>query len=228
MWCLNGRLDPQLATAISQQLDAALRARFAQKTPDLCPSDPRAKTAWLRAHALGDIFAAALGGGGGGGGRSGAQAEVTLVVTSPEGRVDTGLGHSASADLVSDLIRRGVARLYTVITHDGHIIDAVGPLNLGRTTRVANRAQRRALHAPYTTCAIPGCTVDYRRCRLHHVQWWRHGGPTNLDNLVPVCDHHHGAIHVEGWKVALGPRRELTVTRPDGTTMSTGPPGRGP
>ena len=42
-------------------------------------------------------------------------------------------------------------------------------LHLGRTTRLANRAQRRALRALYSSCAIPGCTGAYDRCKLHHV-----------------------------------------------------------
>jgi len=60
------------------------------------------------------------------------------------------------------------------------------------------------------------------------VHWWRFGGPTDLGNLLPVCDGHHNAIHQEGWEVTLGPHRELTVVRPDGRVMRTGPPGRGP
>jgi len=234
MWCLNGRLDPELAATIAQQLDSALRSRFSQATPDLCPTDPRAKASWLRAHALADVFAAALGGGdpstggGRGGGGGTGSAEVTVVITSPEGRIDTGLDGAMCADAVIDLIRRGVARLFTVVTEDGHVIEAPGRLNLGRTTRVANAAQRRALHALYPTCAMPGCSVDYRRCRHHHVHWWRFGGPTDLGNLLPVCDGHHNAIHQEGWEVTLGPHRELTVVRPDGRVMRTGPPGRGP
>ena len=74
--------------------------------------------------------------------------------------------------------------------------------------------------------AIPGCTVPYDRSKLHHVIWWRHGGRTDLDNLVPVCSHHHSKIHDGGWEIALGPNRELTVRFPDGTVHNTGPPKR--
>ena len=48
----------------------------------------------------------------------------------------------------------------------------------------ANRAQRRALRALYRCWSIPGCTVSYERCKLHHVIWWRNSGHTNLDNLT--------------------------------------------
>ena len=46
------------------------------------------------------------------------------------------------------------------------------------------------------TFAIPGCNVHYDRCKLHHVIWWRHGGRTDLDNLLALCErHHHHKIH---------------------------------
>jgi hypothetical protein len=146
----------------------------------------------------------------------------------PPGVIDAGAEMAVTPAFVTDLVRRGVATLCTVITSDGQVVAAPGTLDLGRISRLANRAQRRALHALYPTCAVPGCRVDYRLCRLHHVRWWRHGGRTDLDNLVPLCGVHHRAVHDEGWTLQLGPRRQLTLTRPDGEVLKTGPPGRGP
>ncbi|MEM9746442.1 MAG: HNH endonuclease signature motif containing protein, partial [Actinomycetota bacterium] len=87
-------------------------------------------------------------------------------------------------------------------------------------------AQRRALRGLYSTCAIPGCGVHSDRCKLHHIIWWRHGGHTDLDNLLPVCARHHTKIHDHGWIVELGPHRQLTLRLPDGTIHNTGPPSR--
>ena len=114
-----------------------------------------------------------------------------------------------------------------VIVRNGVIIHAPGTLNLGRTTRLANRAQRRALRALYPTCAIPGCDTRYELCKLHHVIWWEHGGRTDLDNLLPLCVRHHHAVHDTGWQLKLTPDRQLTITYPDTTTHTTGPPRRG-
>jgi predicted restriction endonuclease len=61
---------------------------------------------------------------------------------------------------------------------------------------------------------------------VHHVKWWRHGGRTDLENLLAVCVRHHTAIHHEGWQVELATDRTLTVTLPDRTVMTTGPPAR--
>jgi predicted restriction endonuclease len=82
------------------------------------------------------------------------------------------------------------------------------------------------LRALYATCAIPGCSVRYDRCKLHHVIWWRHGGRTDLANLLPACAHHHTKIHDAGWDITLGPNRELSIRFPDGTIHNTGPPTR--
>ncbi len=56
--------------------------------------------------------------------------------------------------------------------------------------------------------------------------WWEHGGTSDLDNFLPVCERHHHKIHHHGWLITLGDHRELTILLPDGQIMTTGPPGR--
>jgi hypothetical protein len=51
-----------------------------------------------------------------------------------------------------------------------HVDALPGTLDLGRASRLANRAQRRALRALYAACAIPGCPVGYDHCKLHHLE----------------------------------------------------------
>ena len=98
-------------------------------------------------------------------------------------------------------------------------------VDIGRTRRLANRAQRRALQAMYPTCAIPGCHVRYAHCQPHHIQSFRHGGSTDMDNLLPLCSTHHHRAHQGGWQLAIDPTtRILTVTLPNGTVMTNGPP----
>ena len=110
-----------------------------------------------------------------------------------------------------------------MIVRNGIVLYAPGDSNTGRNTRLANSAQRRALRALYRCCSIPGCTVSYDRCKLHHIIWWRNGGHTNLANLIPVCSHHHTNIHNNDWIIELGPHRELTLRLPDSTTHTTQP-----
>ncbi|TMC80922.1 MAG: HNH endonuclease, partial [Chloroflexi bacterium] len=35
----------------------------------------------------------------------------------------------------------------------------------------------------------------------HHIEFWSHGGPSNLSNLLPLCYHHHRLVHEGGWQV---------------------------
>jgi hypothetical protein len=90
-------------------------------------------------------------------------------------------------------------------------------LDVGREQRLATRAQRRALRAMYRTCAYPGCHISIEACRIHHVHWWNHDGPTSLHNLIPLCSSHHHLVHEGGWTLTLTPDRTITLTRPDGT-----------
>ncbi|MFC6151807.1 MULTISPECIES: HNH endonuclease [Mumia] len=67
-------------------------------------------------------------------------------------------------------------------------------LNVGGALRLANRKQRRAVHARQGgRCANPGCGGSV--LELHHVVWWEHGGPTDLDNLVGICPRCHQSVH---------------------------------
>ena len=96
-----------------------------------------------------------------------------------------------------------------VLNGDGVVV------KLGRTVRLANRAQRRALRAMHETCAVPDCAVAFRHCQPHHVSWFRRGGNTDLDNLVPLCSRHHHAVHEGGWTLHLEPTtRRVTVRLP--------------
>ena len=133
-----------------------------------------------------------------------------------------------SVELPERVLRdlRHTADVHAVVVRNGVVLHAPGMLDLGRSTRLASRAQRRALRAMYRCCAVPGCDVRFDHCTMHHVVWWRHGGTSDLDNLLPLCTRHHGNVHHDGWELRLGPQRRLTVTLPDGTVRSTGPPRR--
>ncbi len=69
------------------------------------------------------------------------------------------------------------------------------PLDLGTQQRLFSRAQVIALSAAYDTCAADGCDRPFAWTEIHHHTPWSHGGPTDLNNAVPLCAHHHRAIH---------------------------------
>ena len=73
---------------------------------------------------------------------------------------------------------------------------------------------------------FPGCDRPPGWCDGHHIVHWADGGPTDLANLVFLCDHHHKAMHEGGWTMARAPNGTLTFTRPDGTPLLAGPGSR--
>ncbi len=96
------------------------------------------------------------------------------------------------------------------------------PLDVGRESRLATPEQRTALRAMYRTCAVDGCDRSFDWCEIHHLlEWDDLDGPTDLDNLLPVCSYHHHRAHEGRWHLELDPAtRELTVWLPDGTLHS--------
>ena len=226
MWNLRGQFDPVTGVRLSSKVAATVEAMFVEKVPDGCPDDPVEKQRFLTAHAL-----AALIDGTASVTRAGRADYVVVIDADADPNID-GPGPVAEWPIPVEIPTRvlaelaGEADVHAVVVRNGIVLHAPGELNLGRSTRLANRAQRRALRGLYRCCAIPGCTVGYDRCNLHHIIWWRNGGATDLDNLVPLCTKHHAKIHNDGWIIELGPHRELTLRLPDGTIHNTGPPGR--
>ena len=222
MWCLAGRFDPETGVHLHGRLEAALSELFADQVPDGCPSDPCEKQDHLRAKALVALLDGQVRGVG--------RPEITVVVDITQTEltgtpvVDWGIPVEVPLAVLQDLA--GTADVHPVLVAGGIVWHAPGTLNLGRSSRIANQAQRRALRGLYATCAIPGCAVKYDRCKLHHIVPWDPNGPTDLHNLLPLCERHHHCVHDKGWVITVGQRRKLTVKTPDGQVMSTGPPGR--
>jgi hypothetical protein len=219
IWTLT--LDPVTGLKLYNRVQAATEALFHTTTPPDCPTDPLDKQAFLRAHALLGML--------NGHGVRMARPEIVVVIdttVTADGApvVDWGLPAEIPDRVLQELY--GDADTHTVIIRGGVVLHAPGQLNLGRCTRLANRAQRRALRALYATCAIPGCAVRFDNCTIHHVHWWRHGGRTDFCNLLPLCSKHHHLVHEGGWNLHLAADRTLTITLPDATTMTTGPPRR--
>ena len=74
-------------------------------------------------------------------------------------------------------------------------------LDLGRKTRLFTPAQRTALTARDQGCAFPDCTIPAPWCEAHHITYWSHDGPTNTNNGVLLCSHHHHLVHKETWTI---------------------------
>jgi hypothetical protein len=93
------------------------------------------------------------------------------------------------------------------------------PIGSGRDTRQISRRLRRALEHRDRCCVVPGCGAT-RGLHAHHVRHWEDGGPTELDNLVLVCPHHH-RMHHRGGITITGPAQHLVVTDSDGRQLNS-------
>ncbi|MGO4597720.1 DUF222 domain-containing protein [Terrabacter sp. 2RAF25] len=88
------------------------------------------------------------------------------------------------------------------------------PVNVGRTQRVVPHRTRVLVLDRDRGCRFPGC-ASTRTLEIHHQKHWRHGGPTDLTNLLALCPFHHDAHHRGEFSITGDP------THPDGLTFTT-------
>jgi hypothetical protein len=75
------------------------------------------------------------------------------------------------------------------------------PITLGRTRRRATTAQWSALIARDRGCIRCGRTPRF--CEAHHVVHWRHGGLTDVDNMVLLCSRCHHDLHHGRFEITM-------------------------
>ena len=109
------------------------------------------------------------------------------------------------------------ARGQTVVEdRDGNV------LGLGRLTREPSAWMTRQVRYRDRECRFPGCGAR-RFTEAHHIVWWRHGGRTELDNLLLICSFHHRLVHEYGWSVRREDGGEVAWFRPYGIRYRAGP-----
>lgn len=112
-----------------------------------------------------------------------------LAEISPDSLLPTTVGTMLTP---SDLMRLGAAASdYLMITDDKQF----KPLAFGEGRRTASLYQRIALAAAYMVCTEPGCNRPAKDCDYHHMVAYSRGGPTDSDNMVPVCPPDHVNIN---------------------------------
>jgi len=95
------------------------------------------------------------------------------------------------------------------------------PLDNGTTRRRPMAGQRRQVQTTNPTCVFPGCRMPATACDLDHRIPWSDGGPTRIDNLVPLCRHDHRIRHQTGWKHQPLPAGDHHWTSPLGHQYTT-------
>ncbi len=102
------------------------------------------------------------------------------------------------------------------------------PIGLGRTRYTTTPALFAFVAARDGGCRFPGCERPVRFTEAHHIRHWRHGGPTDPDNLVLLCSRHHHIVHQQSLDLKLLPHGELHVTWADGRHRTSSPRGAPP
>jgi hypothetical protein len=149
-------------------------------------------------------------------GRRAARPHLNLIVR-PDGKGETEDGVPVPKSMIERLACDAIVNVVGVDEH-GNV------LFYGRDRRTATDAQYRALVVRDRGCRFPDCHRPAWWCDAHHVNWWEHGGPTDIDNLVLLCRHHHSVLHRERCDTKLLPDGTYEVTFPDGHTKRSRPP----
>jgi hypothetical protein len=130
--------------------------------------------------------------------------------TRPSARVDRGPGLPDA--VVQRLLCDG--RVRTLLMKDEQVLD------VGRTHRLVTRKQFRALlRRQGGHCAHPGCP-NTKRLHAHHVMPWLVGGPTDMDNLVLLCERHHVALHDGAYRIRKFENGQFRFETPDGVDLA--------
>jgi hypothetical protein len=145
----------------------------------------------------------------------------TVVVHAPIEAVDGAANAEAEGGSVipPQTLRRLLCNARIQIVIEDRSGNALG---LGRMTREPSAWMIRQVRYRDRGCRFPGCGAR-AFTEAHHVRWWRHGGRTDLDNLVLICSFHHRLVHEHGWSMKRGDDGTLRWFTRDGTRYRAGP-----
>ncbi len=142
---------------------------------------------------------------------------VTMVISTTLAELESGKGHAVTGGgsllPMSEVIRQAAAAHHYLSVFDYHTAE---PLYLGRSRRLASRAQRIVLYARDRGCTFPGCTEPAYHSEVHHrTADWADGGQTNIDDETLACGTDNRRVKPGGWR---------TRKRKDGKTEWIPPP----
>ena len=142
--------------------------------------------------------------------RDGASTDITLVQhLSPEG--DKAFAEIADGGTIPQSV---LEKHFCNARIVGVVFNSKGrPLWRGTAAPRPTKAQMDALMARYGGCG--GCGEHSAVCQAHHIRPRSRGGPTDIDNLIPLCWGCHDKVHYHDWQVV-----------PDGNLHTIAPPER--
>lgn len=126
------------------------------------------------------------------------------------------------AEFATDIPMEAIRRMccdgrVQFITRDGD-----GVLGVGRVQRTIPAWLRRLIRRRDAGCRFPGCGRSHWT-QIHHIIHWANGGPTDLDNLITLCGHHHRVLHEDGWRISGDPNGDAVFHLPSGSPFEWRP-----
>ena len=131
---------------------------------------------------------------------------VTVVVSTTLAELEAGAGIAVTGSGIRmpmrDLIRLASHSFHYLTVYKHHTAE---PLYMGRTKRLATKAQRLLLYGRDRGCTRPGCTAPADRCQVHHAKTdWQHGGQTDAPDLALSCGPDNRLVGL-GWTTSIDP-----------------------
>jgi hypothetical protein len=124
--------------------------------------------------------------------------------------------------VIADIARQ-VADDQSEAEHRVTVTKGGEPIWTGTTRRRPTTHQQRQVEARNPTCAFPGCRNPAADCDLDHTLAYSEGGPTNVENLAPLCRHDHRLKHKPGWKLERAGPGTYQWTTPLGHSYTVEP-----
>jgi len=130
-------------------------------------------------------------------------AQVTAVVSLEDLKSGVGVGW---LDGVDEPV--SIATIEQLVCSNGKSLVVMGekgePLYLYRGRRYFTEQQMQALAVRDGGCVWPGCHSPSAWADGHHVrEYERDKGPTNIDNGVLLCPHHHRMLHHSDYEMRM-------------------------
>ncbi|WP_304117428.1 HNH endonuclease signature motif containing protein [Mycolicibacterium bacteremicum] len=131
---------------------------------------------------------------------------VTVVVSTTLAELEAAAGIAVTGTgtlmPMPDLIRLAEHAHHYLVVYRHHTAE---PLYLGRTKRLATKAQRLLLYNRDRGCTRPGCTRCANRCQAHHADpSWKNGGRTDAPTLGLGCPPDNQLAEL-GWTTKIDP-----------------------
>lgn len=144
----------------------------------------------------------------------------TIIVPAPDlAQIRAGKGDDVLLGLTDGTTITGKDFLEQYFQNPAYGLEAAlfhptdGPLNHYRDLRFASEKQRTLAKITQPICANPDCRMPADLCQVHHVDPWKNGGVTNIDNLAIVCEYHN-RVNDDDPHISKRGRIEIRAGRP--------------